>query len=102
MTLVEELKQLTDEHWELLGLCMIYDVYRIKYPRLVKLLTKLTEINMLDVWVMLPDDDADEPSWTFVCTMSKEADFGELLAACEVLYPNMIGFQLEPLSKSHA
>lgn len=34
-------EQFTEEDWELLGLCMIYDVYRIRYPRLDELLMKL-------------------------------------------------------------
>lgn len=50
---------------------------------------------MLDVFVYLPNQPADEP-WVWVCTCPK-ADYGEIIAACEVLYPTLLGIQILPI-----
>lgn len=46
---------------------------------------------MFNVFVTLPDKD----EWVYVSTTPTSVDLGEIVAACQVLYPNMVGFTVE-------
>ena len=50
---------------------------------------------MLDVFVLLPNEE----EWTFVTCTPNTVDIGEIVVACQVLYPNMIGVCVEPMTE---
>lgn len=54
-------------------------------------------MDFLDVYVVVLDDkDEDGWSYLYVTTVPNTIDFGDIVAACQVLYPNMIGVMIGP------
>lgn len=56
---------------------------------------------MVDVYVCIPDaTDPDGWVYLWVALVDNKTDFGEIVAACQVLHPIMIGISIEPAKEN--
>lgn len=78
----------------LISLCLVMKIGGGSIAATTTQLT-ITEDEVRSIYVLL----ANTTEWLHVATVHSTVDKGEILSACEVLYPAMIGFWYEPATE---